>query len=129
MTRWVRSFGISGCVLASAPMPDSTQDAAVPARLQIATDASPERLLLSLSGELDIASAPLLERAVEAVDRPLVINLAEVTFMDSTGLRALLLARQQAQSGGQELSLRPGPRQVQRVFELSGTLDRFQFED
>ena len=129
MTRWAQSFRISECVLASAPMAEPTQDAAAPARLQIATDESAERLLLSLSGELDIASAPLLERAVEAVDRPLVIDLAEVTFMDSTGLRALLLARQQAQSGGQELSLRPGPRQVQRVFELSGTLDRFQFED
>jgi anti-sigma B factor antagonist len=110
-------------------MADPTQDAAVPARLQIAADESPERVLLSLAGELDIASAPLLESAVDAVDRPLVIDLAEVTFMDSTGLRALLLARQHAESGGQMLSLRPGPRQVQRVFELSGTIDRFQFED
>jgi len=110
-------------------MADPPQDAAAPARLQIATDDSPERVLLSLAGELDIASAPLLERAVDDVDRPLVIDLAEVTFMDSTGLRALLLARQQAQNGGHELALRPGPRQVQRVFELSGTLERFQFEE
>jgi anti-sigma B factor antagonist len=109
-------------------MSDPTQDA-VPARLQITTEETPERVRLSLAGELDIASAPVLERAVESVDRPLVIDLGEVTFMDSTGLRALLLARQQAESGGQGLALRPGPRQVQRVFELSGTLDRFQFED
>jgi len=107
-------------------MSDPTQD--VPVRLQIASDETDERLLLSLSGELDIASAPILERAIETIDRPLVIDLAEVTFMDSTGLRALLLARQQAEDSEQELTLRPGPRQVQRVFELSGTLDRFQFD-
>jgi anti-sigma B factor antagonist len=110
-------------------MPDSPQDAAIPVRLQIASEETPERVVLSLSGELDIASAPLLERATESVERPLVIDLSDVTFMDSTGLRALLLARQQAEAGDHELWLRPGPRQVQRVFELSGTLDRFQFED
>lgn len=111
----------------------SPQDAATPVRLQIANEEGPGRTVLSLAGELDIASAPLLEQAAEGLersgDRPLVIDLSEVTFMDSTGLRALLLVRQQAAEGDRQLFLRPGPRQVQRVFELSGTLDRFQFED
>jgi anti-anti-sigma factor len=107
-------------------MSDPTQD--VPVRLQISSEETDERLLLTLSGELDIASAPMLERAIESMDRPVLIDLTEVTFMDSTGLRALLLARQQAEDSGHALTLRPGPRQVQRVFELSGTLDRFQFD-
>ncbi len=109
-------------------MSDLSPDA-LPMRLQIAHDETPERRVLSLSGELDIASAPLLEQATETVERSLLIDLSDVTFMDSTGLRALLLARQQAEASDQELWLRQGPRQVQRVFELSGTLDRFQFED
>lgn len=109
------------------------QDAASPVRLQIASEEGPDGTVLSLAGELDIASAPLLVQATASVDRTgprqLIIDLGGVTFMDSTGLRALLLARQQADEHDQLLVLRPGPRQVQRVFELSGTLDRFQFQD
>ena len=49
--------------------------------------------------------------------------------MDSTGLRALLQARQVATESDRQLTLRHGPRQVQRVFELSGTVETFTFED
>ena len=115
--------------MSEAPGPD----APAPVQLRISTDRQGETTVLALSGELDIASAPDFERAVAEVDGSgasgrLVVDLAELTFMDSTGLRALLLARQQAADSERELVLRPGPRQVQRGFELSGTLDRFQFE-
>jgi anti-sigma B factor antagonist len=116
--------------MADPPPPEAPS----PVRLHISSDNGAEATVLSLEGELDIASAPALERAVEGVTSDgdsanrLVIDLAGVTFMDSTGLRALLLARQSANGNGHELLLRPGPRQVQRVFELSGTLDTFVFE-
>lgn len=116
--------------MSEAPGPD----APAPVQLQIDSRQQDEAAVLALSGELDIASAPDFERALadldgsEATSR-LVLDLSELTFMDSTGLRALLLARQRAVESDRELILRPGPRQVQRVFELSGTLDRFRFED
>lgn len=101
--------------------------------LQISTDDGETGTSLIVSGELDIASAPTLQRAIEERDlaggRPLLIDLSNLSFMDSTGLRALVVARQHAADNGYELVLRQGPRQVQRVFELSGTLDRFRFED
>lgn len=107
--------------------------AQAPVQLQVTNDRRADGTVLALAGELDIASAPILEKAVDELDPVdasprLVLDLSEVTFMDSTGLRALLVARQQAGESGRDLVLRPGPRQVQRVFELSGTLDRFQFE-
>jgi anti-anti-sigma factor len=108
-------------------------DAVAPTRLEIGTASADGGTVLTLAGELDIASAPALERALDefgaSLPRRLVIDLRQVTFMDSTGLRALLLARQRAADGDHELLLRPGPRQVQRVFELSGTLERFSFRD
>jgi len=110
----------------------SGPDATAPAGLQISNDDQPEATVLKLSGELDIASARMLERAIESLgssDRRLVLDLGELAFMDSSGLRALLHARQQAAATNRELLLRHGPRQVQRVFELSGTLDTFTFED
>jgi anti-sigma B factor antagonist len=100
--------------------------------LEISPTSTADATVLVLSGELDIASAPGLERVLDefgaSIPRRLVIDLTDVTFMDSTGLRALLLARQRA-DGDHELLLRPGPRQVQRVFELSGTLERFKFQN
>jgi anti-sigma B factor antagonist len=101
--------------------------------LEISPTSTADATVLALSGELDIASAPGLEQALDefgaSMPRRLVIDLTDVTFMDSTGLRALLLARQRGEDGDHELSLRPGPRQVQRVFELSGTLERFNFQN
>ena len=110
----------------------SGPDATAPAGLQISNDDQPDATVLKLSGELDIASAPVLERAIESLEpskHPLVLDLGELAFMDSTGLRALLHARQHAAATNRELLLRHGPRQVQRVFELSGTLDTFTFRD
>jgi anti-anti-sigma factor len=108
-------------------------DALAPTGLEISTASAADATVLALSGELDIASAPALERALDefgaSIPRRLVIDLTDVTFMDSTGLRALLLARQRTEDVDHELVLRPGPRQVQRVFELSGTLERFSFQD
>jgi anti-sigma B factor antagonist len=108
-------------------------DAIAPTRLEISTASGDGGTVLTLSGELDIASAPALERTLDdfgtSLPHRLVIDLTQVTFMDSTGLRALLLARQRTADADHELFLRPGPRQVQRVFELSGTLERFSFQD
>lgn len=82
------------------------------------------RLVMRLDGELDMASAPLLQAALEdaAADTTstLVLDLEQLRFMDSTGLRIILLARSRWQSRGQELALTTGSRQVQRLLAVSG---------
>ncbi len=88
--------------------------------------------LLALHGELDLGSAPVLEAALSELqsvgaDR-LVIDLGGLSFMDSTGVAVMLRAQQAAQDYGQWLICRPGPRQVQRLLELTGAIDRFEFE-
>ncbi len=75
-------------------------------------------------GELDIATTPELEQALtEATADSLaeiVLDLRELTFMDSTGLRALAQANAGADKRGVTLSIIRGPRQIDRVLEISG---------
>jgi anti-sigma B factor antagonist len=79
-------------------------------------------------GEIDIASAPLLRQQLDAALRssppwPVLVDLTGVTFLDSTGLGALVEAHQQATALGRELLLVGAHRSVRRVLELT-RLDR-----
>ncbi|HVW18515.1 MAG TPA: STAS domain-containing protein [Solirubrobacteraceae bacterium] len=76
-------------------------------------------------GELDLATAPQLEdRVMSAVREPggVVLDLRELTFMDSTGIRTIVAAHQAAKQSGTELRVvRPAPdTAVARVIEISG---------
>jgi anti-sigma B factor antagonist len=91
------------------------------------------RTTVILRGEIDMLTAPDLE----AVLRPLcaggpseiVLDLSNVTFVDSTALRTIISAQQLCARAGSGLSLVPGPEQVQRVFEITGMYDHFQWQD
>jgi anti-sigma B factor antagonist len=87
---------------------------------------------LVLRGEIDVASAVELRLALsEALSTDLagiVVDLAGVDFIDSSGLRTLLVAQDQAASNGHTMILRHVPPQARRLFELSGTADAFVTE-
>ncbi len=74
-------------------------------------------------GELDIATAPELVDLLVRLrhhGHAVTLDMAEVTFMDSTGLTTLMDAYMQAQQNGWSFSVkRPSP-PVRRVFELAG---------
>jgi anti-anti-sigma factor len=84
-------------------------------------------------GDLDLASADALERAVRTLPRDggedLVIDLRRLDYLDSTGLRVLLELRREAERDGLALKLVPGPPAVQRVFQLTGTRGAFDWRD
>ena len=76
-----------------------------------------------LSGELDISTAQRLEddlRRIEA-DRPelVVLDLQQLTFMDSTGLRLLITADSRAREEGRRFAIVQGNEMVQRVMRLT----------
>lgn len=90
-------------------------------------------LRLMLSGELDIVSAPALEqRAGELlggeVRSTVVLDLANLAFIDSTGLRAVVEVGNMCRSQGWEFALAPGPPAVQRLFEVTGLDEVLPFE-
>lgn len=94
---------------------------------------SRDEVVVEAIGELDLQSAEVLERAVARLrsgghDR-VVVDLRQVGFIDSTGLRVLLGLHRDAQREGRAISLMPGPPQVQRIFELTATHALFDWRD
>ena len=79
---------------------------------------------ISPTGELDIATTPALEQAIADATTDagaaLVLDLRELTFMDSTGLRTLAQTNARAEADGFSLSIVRGSRQIERVLEISG---------
>jgi anti-anti-sigma factor len=88
----------------------------------------PEHVRLSLYGELDIAAAPEVDEELAALERSrpdlIVLDLRGLTFLDSTGLRALLGADARAREEGRRVVLIQGPEPVQRVLSITGLDDR-----
>jgi anti-anti-sigma factor len=83
-------------------------------------------LVLSMAGELDMSTAPALEAAVERAQggSAILIDLRELTFIDSTGIRALLRVYAAGQNGHSTVSFIRGQERVQRVLRIAG-VDQF----
>jgi len=97
-------------------------------QLTIAISLGPDRARIFLRGELDLATTPLLHKDVDNLvagngqHRSLVlIDLAELSFCDSSGLRALLQINDRCHRVGTNLRLTNVPANIHRVFELTGT--------
>jgi anti-sigma B factor antagonist len=88
-------------------------------------------LWVAIAGELDLATAPLLEEKLAQAEisgeSSIVIDLSAVTFIDSSGLRALLDATARSLESGDRLRITEGSAQVNKVFELTGVHDRLRF--
>lgn len=84
-------------------------------------------------GALDMATASVLHAEIarlrEAGFRRVVVDLRNLAFMDSSGLRALLTLHAEASSDGFTLGLVRGNPTVHRVFEITGTEDLLPFTD
>jgi anti-sigma B factor antagonist len=93
-------------------------------RLRIEARLAPDRVVIALQGELDLASAPQLASAIERAEsqarETLVLDLGELDFIDSAGLRVILAAHERAQDTGREFAVTPGTPQVRRLFTVAG---------
>jgi anti-sigma B factor antagonist len=103
----------------------------VPGELRIVDVVRGGERTFVLSGELDLASAPLLrsmlgEIATGGTER-VRIDLSGLDFIDSTGVHALFGARNICLAHGYEFSLIPGPPSIQRIFEIAGLLTVLPF--
>ncbi len=90
-------------------------------------------LVVRAAGEIDLATAPVLQQrlseAIEAKSRDVAVDLADVSFMDSTGLVALVEARESLERLGRQLIIvRPSPA-VTRLLELADLDGRFGEQD
>ncbi len=97
----------------------------------ISADRDDRKARLVLGGDLDMAGRFTAEQALdkllaEPVEQ-LVVDLGEVTFVDSSGMGLVLEVNDRAQVEGFRLRLLRGPAEVQRVFELAGVADVLPF--
>jgi len=88
---------------------------------------------IRLSGELDLATADEVQRELERVEatdaQSIVLDLSELTFMDSTGVRLLVTAHARARADSDRLTVLRGGRAVQRILQLSGVDALLPFAD
>jgi anti-sigma B factor antagonist len=101
-----------------------------PTPFQLTTASIEGTVFVTATGELDIATAPRLQAVLaeaSAQGGTLVLDMSGLAFIDSTGIRVLLLAWQESQRDGFNLRLTRGSDAVMRAFELVGLLDQLPF--
>jgi len=86
------------------------------------------QVIVALRGVLDVADAVSVAAALTAVaarERDIIIDLAGLEFIDSSGVAALVRGRRQARHAGGELLLAAPQQQVLRVLTLTRLIDVF----
>jgi anti-anti-sigma factor len=88
---------------------------------------------VSLKGELDLSSVGKVEEELARAEAEgpslLVLDLSQLSFLDSTGLRAVVTADERARSNGRRLVIVRGPDAVQRVFAITRLEERLEIVD
>ena len=85
---------------------------------------------LTLRGELDISTAEELEKRLQAVEsNRVVLDLRELEFIDSSGVRVLVVMARQFDESGRELALIRGADEVDRVLRLTGIDEQIEVVD
>ena len=83
--------------------------------------------VITVTGELDLRTSPQLEatlgRVFDAGTKLVILDLRQIEFMDSTGLRVVLSAHRRAHETGRRFALVRGADQVERVLTLTGVRD------
>ncbi len=101
--------------------------------LRIDVRSEPDRVVLELHGELDLLGAPSLESAIATVEAGspaiIVLDLQDLRFVDSAGLRVILAAHERSQRQAWDFALTPGTEQVQRLFTIAGVGDHLRIID
>lgn len=108
----------------AVPMEDLNQ-------LEIVTREQGTTTVIELAGEWDLAGAPAARQAIASAltGRPerVVLDLRRLTFIDSSGLHAAIELARRSAAENVPLAIIPGPRAVQRVFEITGVAERLPF--
>jgi anti-sigma B factor antagonist len=101
--------------------------------LELTTETQGTTVRLALSGELDIAGAARVEQEFERIERELpatiVLDLRELAFMDSTGLRVIVAADGRAREQERRLVIVRGSATVQRIIEMTRLHERLEIVD
>ncbi|GAA1557398.1 hypothetical protein GCM10009827_092920 [Dactylosporangium maewongense] len=94
--------------------------------LSMSTTRDDDTCTVSIAGDVDLSTAGDLDRevlaAVDSGAATVVVDLAEVTFIDSAGINTLLKARRHAGEQGRQLRIANAAGVVRDVLEMTGVL-------
>ena len=92
--------------------------------MQIATTPGSDRFVITVSGEVDLASSPELDTAIiaaiESGATSVVIDLTDVSFMDSSGLGVIVRGLKRCREADKDLDLVITNERVLKVFGITG---------
>lgn len=98
--------------------------------LAVHTEQRGDAVVISVAGELDMATAPQLQdhitNLLEKGRNRLVFDLSDVSFCDSTGLSVFVRAKNSCDEAGGEVRLAAPQRGVLRILEVSGLVEVLQ---
>jgi anti-anti-sigma factor len=101
--------------------------------LDFSTETEGTTVRVALVGELDIAGAPRVEQELERIEQDppatLVLDLRELAFMDSTGLRVIIAADDRAREQERRLVIVRGSETVQRIIAMTRLDERLEIVD
>ena len=102
------------------------------ATLEFQTTRNGTVAVVAATGELDLSGATVLEAELERLAAEpelgtVVLDLRGLEFLDSSGLRLIVLADMRAREAGRRFALVRGPDTVHRVFEITRMSERLDF--
>ena len=107
-------------------------DVSGPPPFSVAVDRRDHALVVAPSGELDIATVGEVRAAFASATadvRTFVLDLAAVSFIDTSGISLVIEQQQRAEAAGHRFRIVRGTDEVQRLFEISGLLSRLPFAE
>lgn len=99
-------------------------------QIAITTEQVPQAVVVSVSGEFDLSAAADVERQILAIHEQvpvLIVDLREVSFLDSSALRLLVALDARARAQGHRVALIRGPDNVHRVFRITRLEHQLEF--
>jgi anti-sigma B factor antagonist len=106
----------------------------VPPTLEVETTKDGTVAVVAARGELDLSGAAILETELERLAAEpelgtVVLDMRGLEFMDSSGLRLIVLTDMRARDAGRRFTLVRGIDTVHRVFEITRMAERLDFVD
>lgn len=114
------------------PTPTPADPAANISELSVTADVLPDMVHLRLAGHLDVYTAPDFNEYAWRYDpdeTQLVVDLTDVTLLDSTGMGALMVLRNRARRKGSRIGIVCPDADLSRIFWYTGARPAFAFGD
>jgi anti-sigma B factor antagonist len=97
--------------------------------LRVTVESAPSGPTVRVWGEVDVQTSPVLDEQLQSVldqgPSSVVVDLGEVTFLDSTGLSVLIAGLKRCQAAGGSLRVVAPQPNVRRVLEITGLTEAF----